>query len=509
MSVNGTPISTDDEGRFNWPVALESEGPNEIELLCNPVEGVKGESSSKHLTIVRDTKKPSLEPIHPASSQKAFETTERRFRFRARATDDHMDRVLVNDQVVEVDDKGAFERVITLGPGSNLIEVKLLDTAGNQAVNQFEVVLESRPWTITDWEPEDGVTVREPRVEVSLRTVRHLSRAKIDGADALDPKDPTHVRLMVHGLKYEMNEIPIWLEDLDGNTHKLVRKVRYWPFPDWMEIVDPSNMQIHAKTGLPYVIRRASDKVEMVLVESGSFQLGNPRGAPRERPAKRVFISKHYYIDRYELSNLRYANFLRQVAHDPPPHWKDGKMPEGRAGYPVVGITWDDANAYGRWAEVQLPTEAEWEYAAKGATHQQFPWGEKMDNICANFDVHGEGTRKRKDYAGFLMPVDAWAVPRCQSPFGAVQMAGNAWEWCADSYVENAYDKYKVQHRDPFTLAPRSVKRVIRGGSWYNLERDLRTTWRRGVRRDMYDPRVECITARFIRRVMPKDLPPK
>ncbi|MFN3652552.1 MAG: SUMF1/EgtB/PvdO family nonheme iron enzyme [Armatimonadota bacterium] len=169
---------------------------------------------------------------------------------------------------------------------------------------------------------------------------------------------------------------------------------------------------------------RAADPTEgMVLVPAGPFRIGSESGSPDEKPVRTVTLPA-FYIDRTEVTVEEYARFIRATRHPAPPDWPGGKPDPKRLQHPVVNVSWYDANAYARWAGKRLPTEAEWEKAARGADGRLFPWGSEWSDALANV----EGDRGEQP----LRPVGSY--PGGASPCGALDMVGNAWEWTADWY---------------------------------------------------------------------------
>jgi hypothetical protein len=161
----------------------------------------------------------------------------------------------------------------------------------------------------------------------------------------------------------------------------------------------------------------------MVLVPAGPFVMGNAQGLADEKPERKLEL-KAFYIDRTEVTIAEYARFVEATGHPAPPDWAEGKPDPKRLAFPVVNVSWYDANSYARWAGKRLPTEAEWEKAARGDDARRLPWGNEWDDQRAN--VEGKSGDQK------LKPVGSY--PNGASPYGALDLTGNAWEWTADWY---------------------------------------------------------------------------
>jgi formylglycine-generating enzyme required for sulfatase activity len=201
----------------------------------------------------------------------------------------------------------------------------------------------------------------------------------------------------------------------------------------------------------------------MVLVPAGEFTMGENAGTHR------VYLDA-FWMDKYEVTAARYASFLQATGHKSPAYWNEVNL--GRqSDRPVVGVDWHDAEAYCRWAGKRLPTEAEWEKAARGPTGYLYPWGnEEPSPVLANYD--SDGQRVWKGYAT-LAPVGSYEGG--QSPYGIYDMAGNVWEWVADWYD----DGYYATSPDRNPKGPSSGwRKVVRGGSWYTIAPHVRSTYR-------------------------------
>jgi formylglycine-generating enzyme len=189
-----------------------------------------------------------------------------------------------------------------------------------------------------------------------------------------------------------------------------------------------------------------------------------------ERPARRAWVSA-FGMDRTEVSHGQWRRCM-QAGACPPPRLSEADPRVSAATHPVAGVTWDEARTYCRWRGGRLPTESEWERAARGSTGRQFPWGNAYNDRLAN---HGRPGERPDGVDGFrhAAPVDGFAEGA--SPYGILQMAGNVWEWTADHYQPEAYTE--GPRVDP-TGPDEGVGRVVRGGSWRSPPHMLRAAYR-------------------------------
>jgi formylglycine-generating enzyme required for sulfatase activity len=212
--------------------------------------------------------------------------------------------------------------------------------------------------------------------------------------------------------------------------------------------------------------------VPMVLVEGGSFLMGSDYGAPDETPQHSVTL-KTFYIDQYEVTNTRYAECVKAGSCEPPTNLSSVTHPNYYdslqfANYPVIQVTWAMAKAYCEWRGARLPTEAEWEKAARGTDGRTFPWGEQeADCTFANFWSGGPGC------VGDVSEVGRYN--QSASPFNVFDMAGNVWEWVLDWYGESYYAASPGENP---TGPDAGQYRVVRGGSYSNGLSSIRTTTR-------------------------------
>jgi formylglycine-generating enzyme required for sulfatase activity len=198
--------------------------------------------------------------------------------------------------------------------------------------------------------------------------------------------------------------------------------------------------------------RNGKDDAPALLVPAGKF----PMGDDEVSPAREVFVDS-FYMDRFEVTTARYAKFLASTGAEPPEFWDS--LPAANGGeLPVIGVSWNDANAYCRWAERRLPTESEWEKAARGTDARVYPWGDASPTVDrANYQNAAE-----EPYAGGLTAVGTHAAGK--SPYGVDDLAGNASEWAADWYSESFRSDDVYNPRGPET----GDKKVIRGGGRYD-----------------------------------------
>lgn len=214
------------------------------------------------------------------------------------------------------------------------------------------------------------------------------------------------------------------------------------------------------------------DPVPMVSIPAGEFLMGNQEGKGRddERPQRSVYLDE-FAIDQVEVTNERYMAFVKSTGHRTPPNpYGPGPLASltGIERLPVVQTTWYDAKAYCSWAKKRLPTEAEWEKAARGTDGRLYPWGNEAPTPTrANFDREWEDEKT-------LHPVGS--LPGGDSPYGVKDMAGNAREWVSDWYDAEYYKD--APQRNPHGPDKKGVVRSIRGGSWHSPASDITTSAR-------------------------------
>jgi serine/threonine protein kinase len=211
----------------------------------------------------------------------------------------------------------------------------------------------------------------------------------------------------------------------------------------------------------------------MVLVPAGDFIMGSDSDFTNERPKRKVFLDD-FYMDTFEVNNADYKKFVDATGHPVPYvnafwaepfNWRNGTYPPGKADHPVVLVSWHDAAAYAKWASKRLPTEAEWEKAARGTDGRMWPWGNTWDIDNCNI---------RESFINSTQPVRQFVSGK--SPYGCCGMAGNVMEWVSDWYADNYY--LHAPEKNPTGPAV-GIYKAVRGGAWdTNINLYARTSYR-------------------------------
>jgi formylglycine-generating enzyme required for sulfatase activity len=173
----------------------------------------------------------------------------------------------------------------------------------------------------------------------------------------------------------------------------------------------------------------------MVKVPAGKFLYGEEKTEAE---------TKEFYIDKYPVTNAEYKVFVDATGHPEPALWRNHTWPEGKENHPVVEVNWKSAATYAEWANKRLPTNEEWEKAARGTDGRTWPWGDEWDIKKANV------------FSGDTTPIGQYS-PQSDSPYGAVDMAGNVWEWIGG-------------------ISEHALRAPLRGGDWLDGPEEAKTT---------------------------------
>ena len=230
------------------------------------------------------------------------------------------------------------------------------------------------------------------------------------------------------------------------------------PFVPSTETSIPSTPQL----GIGSTIISEKDGMTLLFVPAGEFTVGSDDGSSDERPVHKVTLDA-FWIDQTEVTNEMFAKCVQDGSCNPPSNTTNYDDSD-HADHPVVFISWTDANAYCSWADRRLPTEAEWEKAARGENALIYPWGNNAPNSnLLNYNNNVGDTTEVGNY------------PDGASPYGALDMAGNVWEWVADWYGKSYYASSLASN----PLGPDSGQyRVLRGGSWSYSDYNVRSAYR-------------------------------
>ncbi|MEI7847399.1 MAG: SUMF1/EgtB/PvdO family nonheme iron enzyme [Chloroflexota bacterium] len=213
-------------------------------------------------------------------------------------------------------------------------------------------------------------------------------------------------------------------------------------------------------------------KMEFVHIPAGKFRMGSDpvtdkMATDTEQPQHNVYLDQ-YLIAKYPVTNCQYEAFVQATRHEHPKHWESGKIPKGKENHPVVMVSWEDAITFCEWASelskqnIRLPSEAEWEKAARGTDGRIYPWGDtKPDSDLLNYNGNV-----------FFDTTSVGSYPAGESPYGGYDMAGNVWEWVNDFFDESYYHSSPL--RNP-TGPALSETRALRGGAYGNDESETRS----------------------------------
>jgi formylglycine-generating enzyme required for sulfatase activity len=269
------------------------------------------------------------------------------------------------------------------------------------------------------------------RIEIEEPTRLPTATSTLQPSPTALPPSPTHTAL--------------------APTQTPVPSVTPTPVPPPPPIVEPGQVWVSP-----------IDRAEMVGVPAGEFVMGRDNAEySREGPAHTVYLDA-YYIDMLEVTNAQYRICLEVggcLQIERPEYFDNPDLSD----HPVINVNIEMARRYCRWAGKRLPTEAEWEKAARGTDERTYPWGEKIDCDHAQY----------KECGGQTVPVGSF--PQGASPYGALDMAGNVWEWAPDLFVEDYYQDSPA--RNP-TGGTRGNEFVFRGGSWTESGDLLRSSYR-------------------------------
>ena len=335
--------------------------------------------------------------------------------------------------------------------------------------------------------PQTGNDTREPETTVTLTVTSVPNGATVYVDNNPIGRTPMHGHQIDTGIRRE-KEVEIGLE-LSGYKSRVKKAILMggqpytWSVP-LEEMLEHPNIQ-------SMIVGK--DGAEMLLIPACEFQMMSYSVSEFEKFSRDIYVEA-FYMDKYEVTNAQYKKFV-----DANPQWQKGQIPDeyhnkyylnywngnnyptGKDDYPVTHVSWYAAMAYAEWADKRLPTEAEWEKAARGGlTLMNYPWGDAIDASKANYDGNFDGP----------IPIGSYSA----NGYGLYDMSGNVWEWCLDAHGYYVTPSGKIRSNvEPisitetiylahnFTQIKNSEERVLRGGSWDNFSHDVRVGIRHGL----------------------------
>ena len=418
---------------------------------------------------LRDTEAPRLVVDQPAAE--SVTTNRERLEVKGRVDDAFPARVEAGEvdsegvETAEVVD-GAFRMKVPVSFDGGRLRIVAYDKAGNASRPvEFDVAVDRVEPEITLLEPQNGAVVVTRTVVISGEANEPLSGVSVQGepGEVEDNRFRAEVDLAEGG-----NTLLLTITDGAGNVTERSLSVTH------QQRRLPAGFTSTGRTATGHeVFTAAKDGGKLVLVPGGRYARGSDEGDSDESPQRDVEVSS-FFIELTPVTNAQYAKFVAATGARTPsaPSFRSDyftAVPDG----PVVNVSWEDARAYADWAGRILPTEAQWELAARGSASLKWPWGNEGGEAGVHFN--GEG-----DADGFPGASPVGSFPEGASPYGVLDMAGNVWEWTADrysaSYFRNAPEK------DPPGPSSGS-QRSLRGGAYTSGLNDVRCAnrYRRGA----------------------------
>jgi len=211
--------------------------------------------------------------------------------------------------------------------------------------------------------------------------------------------------------------------------------------PKIEEVIISPPKPIKKKPSQPGVEISTLPPAGMAYVSAGEFIIGSDEGTEFEKPRRKIYL-KDFFIDKYEVTNAEYKRFLDATGHKAPKDWVDNYYSAGKGNHPVTNISYLDAEAYAKWTGKRLPTEEEWEKAARGTDGRKYPWGNQWVLDRANVRIVGSFKKRSSQPVG--------SYPKGVNPYACFDFSGNVWEWTSSKFNQ----KYHIIRGGSFLQPP-------------------------------------------------------
>ena len=479
VTVQGKAVEIAEDGIFQADVEIPLNGANEIVVVSRDGVGNEARASitvQRKLVVCCDT-------LLIRSPRDGYTTREDKVLVRG-LMEDPLAKVFIDGKEVSLDPDGSFSGMAALpDEGIHEIEVKARGADGQEGKQNVRVKRDLTPPTITMTAPK--------RMAEDPELVLGTSAGEMEFGGTIE--DETDCKVSVNGylgsvtgntwsatVNISPGEFRVVIQAWDdaGNYSEPIIRGIFLPRPT----INGMKYKRKNANGFHEYTLRKDPTVEFVLIPGGGYMRGardpDESAKDEEKPQHRVAVSA-YLITKKEITWDQFMKFASEKKYDLPRE----VMPEDHVrSHPVVNVTYEDAKAYCNWAGLALPTEGEWERAARGGANEIYPWGAKWDGNKAN----GESSRGKTAPAGSYDATGEYLL---------FDVSGNAAEWCADWYDAEGYNK--VLQQDP-TGPSQGSMRVVRGGAWRDAAQDLRLSARKGVKPDTRD---EGIGFRAVMRV--------
>ncbi len=240
-----------------------------------------------------------------------------------------------------------------------------------------------------------------------------------------------------------------------GSLVRVAEKKFADPYVNDLKIAPPAGVAEGMSVPIYYKETRIGKEPNpMALIPAGKFTRGSNNRLPDEGP-EYIAETGAFWMDKYEVTNLQYKQFIDATKRKSPSHFVNRTYPDGKVDHPVVFVSWHDAHEYCEWAGKRLPTDLEWEKAARGSDDRDYPWGDTFDVNKVNSPVRW----KALDMVGDTTPVGAFEGGK--SPYDLYDMSGNAWEWTDSWYTQYPGNTWPSENYG-------AMYKVLKGGSWWD-----------------------------------------